>query len=124
MTQENPIFVDRLTGNPIGEPLERTWNIEEIKAEAEAMGKPFNPPAEVLERLEPDLANGALVLFTIEDVKLGIAKGLVPTDWEKGLVELVEEKNDVAIIPVNAVEEWQKQESLEMSGKMLTQRRF
>lgn len=111
--QLGPIAIDRLTGQPFkAEPLTRSWTLEELKSTALTLDKPFNPPEENIPRLIADLANGAQVLFTEEEVLQAIDEGLIPVEWKDYLIELVEIKNDTAIIPKGAVEQWRQQQEM------------
>jgi len=106
------IAIDRLSGGPFAEPLDRTWTVAEIKEAAGSMGKPFNPVPEIRERLGEDLANGALVLFTQDEVGQAIEMELIPEVWRNDLKQLVETNNDIAIIPSGTVKAWQDQQRL------------
>ncbi len=87
-------------------PTVRTWTICGLRDAMTQLGKPFTPAEEIKDRLEGDLADGVLVLFTKEDVQTVVNRGTVPRSYESALVELVEDKNDAAVIPGERVEEW------------------
>lgn len=101
------------------EKEKKVWTIETLRARAIELEKPFNPNPEITDRLETDLAAGAIVLFTEEEVEEAIKNGQIPEEWRQGLTCLVKEKNDIAIIPKGAVEAWRQQQ---MTRMMLTQR--
>lgn len=88
------------------------WNIEKIQKRALELGKKFDPNPEIAGRLEPDLANGAMVLFTQEEVEKAIKDGQVPREWKEPLIELVVDKNDTAIILSGEVQRWKSQQLL------------
>ncbi len=104
-------FIDRKTGLPFyanrddsdagitGELIREPWTVEGVKTRAQALGKPFNINEEIADRLEKDLANGALVLFSTDDVTRAVEAGFVPEKDMEGLARLVGELNDIAIIP-------------------------
>jgi len=84
--------------------LDQPWTIQTVQAKALELEKDFEPSSDIADRLEADLANGALVLFTQEEVNQAIEQELIPLDWRQGLTELVVEKNDIAVIPPTAVQ--------------------
>jgi len=111
--QLGPTAIDRLTGQPFqAEPLTRIWTLEEIRATAQILGKPFNPPEENMPRLIADLANGAQVLFTEEEVLQAIDEDLVPSELKDDLIELVVTNNDMAVIPKGFAEKWREQQRM------------
>lgn len=111
MSENKIIAIDRMTGQPFGsnrddsdagltgEYMGGPWTIEAVKTRALALGKPFNVNADIANRLGQDLANGALVLFSGTDVTRAIESGFVPEEDREGLLRLVEELNDIAVIP-------------------------
>ncbi len=99
MSETQPISIDRLTGEPYTGPLNRTWTIAEVREEALKLGKPFRPADDTKDRLEADLANGALVLFDQEQVESAVEEGWVPSEWQQDLIDLVTRRNDIAVIP-------------------------
>lgn len=114
---ETQNFIDRETGLPFdanrddsdagltGEFISGPWTVEAVKTRALALGKPFNINPEIADRLEKDLANGALVLFSTADVKRAVEAGFVPEKDMEGLRRLVGELNDIAVIPPLSDEE-------------------
>jgi hypothetical protein len=65
------------------------------------LGKEFNPASDIADRLENDLANGAIVLFTQVEVNQAIKQGLIPREYRDDLMNLVDPDgtNDIAVIP-------------------------
>lgn len=116
--EPKPLFIDRLTGKPYG--YQDKWTVDTLREAAEDMGKKFNPSPDIADSLEEDLANGATVLFDEEEVKRGVNSGRVPKEWKKGLIKLVRDRNDIAVIPKGAVETFRDQQRL---ARLLTSRR-
>lgn len=81
--------------------LARKWTLEEVSEVARAMGKKFQPNPSMVDRLKTDLASGALVLFTPEQVNQAIELGLVPTELKEDLSKVVDEEGDNDIIVIN-----------------------
>lgn len=81
----------------------KIWQRDEIKETALGMGKKFEPNPEIVSRLDKDLSDGALVLFTEDDVNKAIADNLVPSEWKDGLLNLVNNLNDIAVIPIESL---------------------
>jgi len=88
------------------------WNREEIGIEAANFGKSFYPNAEIAGRLDADLNQGALVLFTPAEVDAAISEGLVPESEREALTYLVSKNgdNDIAVIPANILAAWRGQQ--------------
>lgn len=108
---EKIIAINRLTGrqygensddsnaNQTGELISQPWTVEAIEKRALALGKPFNVNADIADKLQQDLFNGALVLFSGADVARAIKSGFVSEEDREGLLRLVEELNDIAVVP-------------------------
>ena len=111
MSENKIIAIDRMTGQPFsanrddsdpvltGESISEPWTIEAVKSRALALGKPFNVNVDIADRLEQDLAKGALILFSASDVMRAIEAGFVSEKDKEGLLKLVGEYNDIAVIP-------------------------
>ena len=122
MSERQPkLAIDRLTGMPIcfrddsdaglaGELDPTAWTTDLVKARARELGKPFVPSPDIAGQVEADLAAGALVLFTQDEVESAIMDGRIPGDWRDDLVSLVTERNDIAVIPQGAIEDWRARE--------------
>lgn len=80
-------------------PTVRTWTVDGLREAMTSLGKSFTPADEIKDRLEGDLTDGALILFTREDVVNVVQRRVVPKSYEADLIDLVESKNDVAVIP-------------------------
>lgn len=122
MSEDQPmIAIDRETGMPFGyrddsdagltaELGPSVWTIDLVKARAAELGKPFVPSPDIADRVEANLAGGALVLFTQDEVESAVIDGKIPKEWQNDLVKLVTKLNDIAVIPVGAVEDWREQQ--------------
>lgn len=139
MKEENivPKFIDRLTGMPIGNrddsdagvegDLEltpsflRNWTLEEVRQQAIELGKSFEANLEIADRVENDLLQGAQVFFSPEEVDQAVEAKLIPKDLQDVMRDLVspEGKNDIAIVPSGAVEEWFKQQEIFKLGRSM-----
>jgi hypothetical protein len=124
---EKQIAINRLTGDPYGKAgvvadldnLSKTWSIDEVRERALCLGKDFQPAEDIKVRLEADLANGALVLFTPEDINTAIEYGRIPAELEDNLIDLITNQNDIAVIPSGVVEECQDRQWLKRAGRSL-----
>lgn len=121
---ENPIAIDRLSGTRFGSSEQvyadtqskGNWTVDTIKLRASSLGKLFNPSPEISGRLEQDLKEGALVLFTEDEVRKAIEERKIPSEWQKDLLELVGKINDIAVIPNESLNRWKNQQAI-MSNK-------
>lgn len=77
------------------------WTITGMQEIALELGKEFSPAPEIADRLEKDLSNGAMVLFTQEEVIQAVELGLIPIEYRDDLLDLVNPNgiNDIAVIP-------------------------
>jgi hypothetical protein len=113
-TKDSQIAIDRLTGKRFGpeEVARGNWTIESIRLRALDLGKAFNPSPDISGRLEEDLSQGALVLFTAEEVTSAVEQREIPRDWQEDLIDLVGKLNDIAVIPTSSLERWKKQQAV------------
>jgi hypothetical protein len=99
----------------------KKWDLETVRDRALELGKSFEPNANIVGRLEVDLNKGAQVFFSVEEVREAVKVGLIPTDWQEEMENLVSETglNDIGVIPSGAVEAWAKQQNVYELGRSM-----